>query len=238
MSLIKDIHMRRAFLVLIMYCLAFAPAVYGLEINQIGGYNFGVAYDIVYRDDIAFVSGNDGVDVFDVSDRENPVKLSRIGNNDGAFGMDLHGDILYIAGTGDGLFIVDISEPDDPVILGHLQIGALDVYVEEGYAYVSSGSSYSIIDVQNHENLEIVSTVEGLGRSDHIIVIEDTLYLGEANVGLRVYNVSDKAQPRLLRTVSGTSGIFDIETDGSIIYLACHGNGIKYWTSMIGRTRG
>lgn len=211
-------------LIILMFTV---PMVHAVEITQVGEYNFGVAYDIVYQDNVAYLSGNDGVDVFDVTDRRNPVKLDRIGYSNGAFGLALQGDILYIAGASDGLFIVDVSEPDEPAVLGSLQIIATDVYIEGRYAYVSSGSSYSIIDVEDPGSPEIISTVPGSGRSDHIIIVEDTLYLGDANMGLRVYDISDKTQPRLLRTVSGTAGIFDIERDESIVYLACHGNGVK-----------
>jgi len=219
--------MRHGILVFIICTFAIVPAVSGLEISQIGGFNFGVAYDIVYREDIAYVSGNNGVDVFDVSDRENPVKLTRIGNQQGAFGLELLGDKLYIAGTGDGLFIVDVSEPGNPVVLGSFEMMATDVNVDSGYAYVSSGTSYSIIDVNDPENPEIISTIPGSGRSDHIKVIEDILYLCEANIGLKVYDISDRTHPIFLSTVSGTIGIFDIKSDGSTLYLACHSNGIK-----------
>ena len=219
--------MRGLPLFLIIFCLLFVPTVHGIEINQVGGFNFGVAYDIVYRDDVAYVSGNNGVEVFDVSDRENPVKLTRIENNNGAFGLELLGELLYIAGTSDGFFIVDVSAPSDPVVLGSLPMTAIDLSVEGDFAYVSSGASYYIIDVSDPENPEEVSTVPGVGRTDHLLVKGDILYLGETLVGLNVYDVSDKAQPLFLRTVPGTVGIFDIEADGSTIYLACHDSGVK-----------
>ena len=70
--------MRHRLLFLIVFSLLIVPVVNGLEIAQVGVYDFGVAYDIVYGDDVAFVSGNDGVDVFDITDRTSPVKLTRI----------------------------------------------------------------------------------------------------------------------------------------------------------------
>lgn len=208
--------------------LALIPVVYGLEIAQVGVYDFGVAYDIVYSDDVAYVSGNDGVDAFDVSDRGNPVKLTRINNNDGAFGLALIDDTLYIAGADNGFFIVDVTEPGNPVTLGFIiSITCLNVYVEAPYAYVTSGGSYSIIDVSDQRNPVIVSTVPGEGRSWHICVVEDTLYLGETDKGLVVYDISDRDSPRYLSTVPGTTGIFDIALVGDTLFLGCHGNGVK-----------
>lgn len=219
--------MRLRWLILFTLTLSTIPVCLGLEIAQVGVYDFGVAYDIVYSDDIAYVSGNDGVDVFDVSDRMNPVKLTRIRNDEGAFGLALQDDRLYIAGTGDGLFIVDVSDTRNPVVLGSAGIMATDVCVEDDYAYVASGTSYSIIDVSDPENPVITSTIQDSGRSDHLKVLDDTLYLGETLIGLKVYNVTDKTSPTYLKTVSGTTGIFDIKTDGAKMYLGCHGNGVK-----------
>lgn len=220
--------MRFRWLLFSVLTLALIPWVSGLEIAQVGVYDFGVAYDIVYSDDVAYVSGNDGVDVFDVSDRGNPMKLTRISNNDGAFGLALVEDTLYIAGADKGFFIVDVTEPGNPVNLGSItSITGLNVYVEAPYAYITSGGSYSIIDVSDQRNPVIVSTVPGDGRSWHICVVGDTLYLGETNKGLMVYDISQRDSPRYLSTVSGTTGIFDIKLDGDTLYLGCHGNGVK-----------
>ena len=213
---------------LIVFTLLFVPVVYGLEITQVGVYDFGVAYDVVYGDDVAYVSGNDGVDIFDVSDRSTPEKLTRIENSEGSFGLHLREDVLFISGSGNGFFIVDVSEPSVPVVLGSIVgMTALNVYVDGVYAYVTSGSSFSIIDISDLSEPEIISTEAGSDRRYHIHVVEDTLYLGETNRGLMVYDITDRSEPEYISTVSGTSGIFEVISDGNTLYLACHGNGVK-----------
>ena len=208
--------------------LFMVPVVQGLEIAQVGVYDFGVAYDIVYRADVAYVSGNDGVDVFDVSDRANPEKLTRIDNTDSAFGLHLREDILYIAGADDGFFIADVSDPSNPTLMGSITgITALNVFVEGDYAYVTNGGSFSIVDISDPSDPSIISSVPGSDRRYHIHVVEDTLYLGETNRGLMVYDITDRSEPEYISTVSGTSGIFDVISDGDTLYLACHGNGVK-----------
>ena len=204
------------------------PVAQGLEIEQVGVYDFGVAYDVVYGDDIAYVSGNDGVDIFDVSDRVNPEKLTRIENSHGSFGLHLREDILYIAGADNGFFIADVSDPSNPTMMSSITgITALNVYVEGEYAYVTNGGSFSIIDISDPSDPSIISSVPGSDRRYHIHVVEDTLYLGETNRGLMVYDITDRNEPEYISTVSGTGGIFDIISDGDTLYLACHGNGLK-----------
>ena len=220
--------MQRRWILFSTLALFIVPAVHGLEIAQVGVYDFGVAYDVVYGDDTAYVSGNDGVDVFDVSDRASPEKLTRIENTDGAFGLFLRENTLYIAGASDGFFIADVSDPSSPIITGSIPgITALNVFVEGDYAYVTSGSSFSIIDISDQNDPSIISTVPGSDRRYHIHVRDDTLYLGETNRGLMVYDIMDKSEPEYVSTVSGTSGIFEVISDGDNLYLACHGNGVK-----------
>jgi len=220
--------MRRRGLFLVVLILVMVPAAQALEIAQVGVYDFGVAYDVVYGDDIAYVSGNDGVDIFDVSDRASPEKLTRIENSDGSFGLFLRENLLYIAGASDGFFIADISDPSNPSIKGSIYgITALNVYVDEDYAYVTSGDSFSIIDISDSSEPTIISSVPGSDRRYHIHVIDDTLYLGETNRGLMVYDITDRSEPEYISTISGTSGIFDVISDGDTLYLACHGNGVK-----------
>ena len=219
--------MRRRWIFLIVFTLFTVPVSQGLEIAQVGVYDFGVAYDVVYGDDIAYVSGNNGVDVFDVSDRANPEKLTRIDNTDGAFGLHLREDILYIAGADDGFFIADVSDPSNPSIIGSIPGDALNVYVEGDYAYVANGGLFSIVDISDPSEPSIISSVPGSDRRYHIHVVEDTLYLGETNRGLMVYDITDRSEPEYISTVSGTGGIFDVISDGNTLYLACHGNGVK-----------
>ena len=208
--------------------LVIVPMTKALEISQVGVYDFGVAYDVVYGENVAYVSGNDGVDIFDVSNRANPEKLTRIENSDGSFGLFLRENTLFIAGAEDGFFIADVRDPSNPDIIGIVPgIIALNVYVEENYAYVTSGGSFSIVDISDPSEPIIIASVSGSERRYHVHVVNDTLYLGETNRGLMLYDVTDREEPIYITTVSGTSGIFDVISKGDNLYLACHGNGIK-----------
>ena len=225
---LHEITMLAKWIFFITLCLVIVPMTQALEISQVGVYDFGVAYDVVYGEDIAYVSGNDGVDIFDVSDRANPEKLTRIENSDGSFGLFLRENTLYIAGADDGFFIANIMDPRNPNIIGIVPgITALNVYVEEDYAYVASGGSFSIIDISDPCDPIIIASVPGSDRRYHVHVLEDTLYLGETSLGLMVYDIGDREEPVYITTVPGTSGIFDIISKGDYLYLACHGNGVK-----------
>ncbi len=172
-------NMKHGIIPIIIVATLSVNMVMGLEIEQVGVYDFGVAYDIVYQDDTAYVSGNDGVDIFDITDRTNPIKITRIECSNGAFGLHIVENILYVSATSQGLLLVDITDPRNPVTLSRVsEINALSVYATQEYAYVASGGSYSIIDTRESTDPEIIATVSGEERSYQICVIDDTLYLG------------------------------------------------------------
>ena len=227
-KILLEITMLSKWILLIASCMVIIPMTQALEISQVGVYDFGVAYDVVYEEDTVYVSGNEGVDIFGVSDRMNPEKLSRIENGGGSFGLFLRENILYIAGADDGFFIADIEDPRNPAIVGFVSgIAVLNVFVEEEYAYVTSGGSFSIIDISDPNEPIIIASVPGSDRRYHVYVVGDTLYLGETSLGLMVYDISDREEPIYITTVLDTSGTFDMISKGDNLYLACHGNGVK-----------
>jgi len=225
---IRTYTMKQALLTLIIIASLSFSIVNAMEIEQIGVYDFGVAYDVVVQDDVAYLSGNNGVDVFDITDKTNPIKLTRITTPDGALGLCIIDNTLYIAATSNGLMIVDISDPENPETLSIVSaIFGMDVYVNQDYAYVASSTSFSVIDVSDPSNPERVVTVSGNERVYKMHGVEDTLYIGETYQGLMVYDTTDPTEPTYIRIVSGTTGIFDITSNTDKLYLGCHGNGVK-----------
>ena len=222
-------YMKRVLLTLLVLSLLPLYTIHGLEINQVGVYDFGVAYGVTFNIDTAFLSGNDGVDIFDITDKTNPVKHTRINcGSNGAKGLLVSDDILFIAAASTGLMIVDISDPSHPETLSTVTgIHGIDVDLSQGYAYVAGIDSFSVIDVSDPASPVRLATVMA-GQSIYVVhVSEDTLYVGDTSQGLLVYDVTDPASPEYIRTVSNTGGIFDIDSHEDTLYLGCHGNGVK-----------
>ena len=213
--------MKRVLLPFIIIAMLSVNVIHALEIEQVGVYNFGVAYDVVVKDNIAYLSGNDGVDIFDITDKTGPIKLTRITNAPyGALGLYITENTLFISATSNGLMIVDVSDPANPETLSTVSgIEGIDVYVNQDYAYVAGGTSFSVVDVSDPASPEIVATLQGNERVYKIHAVENALYVGEVNQGLLVYDINDPTEPMYIRTVSGTTGIFDIDSQADTLYL-------------------
>ncbi len=127
----------------------------------------GCEYQDCFVDDDELYVGvyyNKRVDVFDISDAQNPTKLSSINLDGSGQGIFVENGILYAAtaldspssegklwnygkGTGNGVEIYDVTDPRKPVQLsvvktdGRLSVNTNDVWditISNGYAYLSN----------------------------------------------------------------------------------------------------
>lgn len=81
----------------------------------------------------------DGLQIINISDPTNPT-LAGFDDKYTSYGLDVSGAFAYIADGGDGLWIVDIRTPAQPVEVGDFNTGssARDVFVSGRVAYVAS----------------------------------------------------------------------------------------------------
>jgi len=138
------------------------------------------------------------INVFNISDLDNPEVLDEVyaqGNIETIFNQ---GDILFLGGT-QGMYIYDISSPDKPTYVSEFTHGrACDPVVVSGdYAYVTLRSSnfcgdgiesgLYIVDVSDLENPTLTKTYPmtepyGLG------IKEEKLFICDGPDGLKVYD--------------------------------------------------
>jgi hypothetical protein len=153
----------------------------------------------------AYVENGYGIAIFDIGNPFTPVKLGEVPlpypYNGYPYSIFVDGNYAYVAAVDHGLRIVNISNPVDPVEVGHYDISnwAMDIVVVENYAYISTGvgggGGLRIIDISNPESpIEIGHHDLSGGGAESLAVIDNYVYL--ANImGLRVIDVSDPTSP-------------------------------------------
>ena len=66
---------------------------------------------------------------------------------------------VYVAGGPEGLFIIDVTDPENPELAGHFDTDGLakGVYVSGDYTYVADWlNGFVIVDVSDTENPQLV----------------------------------------------------------------------------------
>jgi hypothetical protein len=198
-------------------------------LNEMASTRSGVAYSVHVIEDYTFVTGNDGVSVFDVSDAREPRLVTLLELADGAFDLHFDGRVAYIAADEEGLVIADFGDPAQPEILGELSFGSVvyDVSFEGHHAYVADNSNgLRIVDVSDPgAPVEVGS--HRLRDLRAVEVRDGVAYLAVPNSGLMVLNVSDPSSPSGARVVPGTYAAINLHLGGEYLFASCHGHGTK-----------
>ncbi|MGB6150856.1 MAG: hypothetical protein WBG48_02590 [Pricia sp.] len=140
------------------------------------------------------------INIFDISDLENPKMLEDVQVGWNIETIYNQGDILFIGGM-QGMYIYDISAPDKPTFVSEFRHGtACDPVVVDGdYAFVTlrggnlcggAESGLYIVDVSDLANPQLKKTYAmqepyGLGFKD------DRLFVCDGSAGLKVYDKTD-----------------------------------------------
>jgi hypothetical protein len=194
-----------------------------VNIAHVGGIN---VWPVVVSGSYAFagVSGR-GVLIFDVSDPTNPVELGQAFNTNGITnvkitGLAVSGHYLYVAGdagsanlenTLDGLQIFDLSDPANPVFVGHnvdCPYGS-NVAVSGDYAFLAPGGSYGggfpLLVYSLVPELQITRTSTGTMLISWVPLSSSTFDLQQAE------NASASSWIEVTNSVSVVNGVRRVE---------------------------
>ncbi|MFX0113284.1 MAG: LVIVD repeat-containing protein [Candidatus Hodarchaeota archaeon] len=210
--------------------------IYYISENGLPGITFNVGYDVYVDNNYAYISNNDGIAIYDVTNPKNTKKVGNLDIEDGAFGIIVKDGIAYCAGDSSGFVIADVSDPKNPVKLGQYSDGgsALKVAVSGDFAYVTDTvDGLEIIDISNLSNPTEVGQFNG-GGWPCIYVSEDIAYYGDDS-GLKAINVSIPNSPQLISSRSNV-GVLDIYVQEDLLFIASHQYGVRIYNISDPRT--
>jgi hypothetical protein len=160
--------------------------------------------------------------------------ISNGGNGGNAYGVATAGNYAYLANYSDGLRIYDVSNPVNPVNVGHINDGghALNVSVSGKFGYLANGSDgFRIYDVSNPAlPVNVGHNASNFGGSAMALAVSNNfVYLANGTDGLRVYDVSNPANPvNVGHSTNNFSGeAMGVALMGHFAYVANSGDGLR-----------
>jgi len=202
------------------------------EMNEIGFYggNHGMkgvhvvnnyAYLADYRDWVLYVV-----------DLTNP-RFPRIASAypvDAAYDVYVDGNLAYVTSVTDGFFILDVTDPDSIIQVGHIDIDARGVVVRYPYAYLAREEG-------DPEGLQILD----VSRPDSIVALgyAPTEYSYKVDVegnwaciaggfyGIYLINISDPENPYVVSQRFCYDMVTDVKVSGHYIYAAAGFAGVR-----------
>ncbi len=213
---------------LVLVTLIFLDILVVIVLPQVGlGAN--VAYSVCVEDNHVFVTTNDGTVILDISNPVNPRKIGIVATSDGAFGVTVKDDLVYIASDSNGFIIANISDPENPLITDQYNDGgsAHSVCTNGSYAYVTEyPQGMEIFDISTPDDIIKVTEYDDGGVFRGVAIKDNFIYLPDSGRGLKVLNVTDPSSPKLVSTSLLTHGAIDVYIHNDLLFLGCHRHGV------------
>jgi len=173
--------------------------------------------DIAAVEGLVYLPGTNGT--FYVLAAEAPGELAVVGtcdiSADCVTKMSLSGDLACLTmsygwwGMPLGLFLVDVSDPANPQVVGSLELEAQTaqeprpVAVFQDHVYVGDGNDLLVVDISDRTSPTPIGKVSCPGRIEDIAVSGNRAYVGISDGRLRVYDISEPATPVLVGQYDG-----------------------------------
>jgi hypothetical protein len=194
------------------------------------------ANNVFISGNFAYVAISTGLQVFDISNPENPTLVAYCSLPNVAKDVFVSGNYAYIATSTAGLQVVDIgsviSNPSE--ILELAVTGSLDtpwnaegIYVAGKYAYIADADTVRILDISDPTSPVNVGAYNTPGRTAHgIFVAGNYAYVATGSSGLQILDISDPANV-FLKGLYATEDARRLVVKGNYAYVADYDGGLQ-----------
>ena len=182
-----------------------------------------VFHDIVVRNDLAYMIGDEVFMIYDVSDLGNPTFVSQI-TVSGVLGqLDIMGDRAYISCGYQGMRVIDISDPSSPVEISSTEgTGVTWASQRSGnYCYLANSvTGISIIDISDPmgDGPEKIAGIPSNDETRDLAIQDNTLFFADYGGGLRIYDITDPENPGQTGSIS-VSNAWRVDVSGNSLFL-------------------
>ncbi|MHA1556738.1 MAG: LVIVD repeat-containing protein, partial [Candidatus Heimdallarchaeota archaeon] len=133
------------------------------------------------------------------------VEITPDWDNPNAHGLDINGQLAYIAASSEGFYILNMSDKYTPVELGHVNTpgNATEVIVDGAFAYVACGlDGVTVIDIRDPTSPAVVGHIDTLGFAQKLVLQGNTLFVADGGNGVVVLDVADPTHPTYVTSVN------------------------------------
>ncbi len=202
---------------------------------------------------LVYVTATNGVNIYNYTDPNNLEWLSVYLNYSSSTFIQVKGELLFIGAESEGLQIVNVTDPFNPVMISRWDdpvgdVGPLYVledpdYGEEEIDFIFVGTrtanvdapptilDLKVLNVTDPSNVTYISSVDtGVGNRGGApkAHVGDLVYFNDYNYGLKLLNFSDPFNVSVIGTYSDGGFFNDIEViNDEIAFLADDTSGMK-----------
>ena len=138
-------------------------------------------------------------------------------------GIAVNAAHLYVARHGDGVEILDLTDPLDPVTVAEVTslTNAWDLAFKDDFALVADGiGGLAILDVSNPATPIHLTTLPTSGAAVDVDVTGDLAVVANGSAGVDIFDISDPADPFLVSTFNTSGLAITLDATGDLVFVA------------------
>ena len=209
-----------------MIVLSTAFAQNQLNTTLVGNWGYGDMHAVAKEGSFVYVGSGSMFCIVDVSDSLNPVRKGKLFLNDFILEIIISENYAYVLNTEPGLRIIDISNPDTPLLVSTFSTPewATAMAKSANYVYLGYSNDYDlsvllVIDVTNPATPVQVGSKSFSTSPKSIKISGNYAFIAAGSVGLRVLNIADPTNPVNVITKPVGGNAYYIQVSGNYAYL-------------------
>ncbi len=143
-----------------------------------------------------------------------------------AIDIEVSGNYAYITAGSYGMYVVDISNDENPIRVGHMDTPsgyAKHIEVYGDYAYMTDGDTgILIVDISTPTEPFIAGTYPSVIYEDEFFIKGDYLYMRDGSTAFQIVDISNPSVPVQKSTITVPANVTDVYVDGDYAYTACN----------------
>ena len=141
--------------------------------------------------------------------------------------LTVSGEYAYVAAGDTGFYIMDVSTPQKPEKIGHLDIGNVqDVYITDEYAYIAAGDEgFYLVNIEEPTKPFVVMS----RVTDNAIGIagrNNMVYVADGERGVQIFNIANRQDPFRMGTYRDVPA-YQLALEGNLLYIAAGAQGMR-----------
>ena len=177
--------------------------------------------DVAIKGEFAYCIMDYGMTILDIRNPSSPDLVSSVKLPSGeVWAIEVSGDYAYIAAGANGIQVVNISNPKQPLLENSLdtQGYSIDIKIEKGLAFIADGyNGLQIIDLHANTYLGDYNTPDAALA---LAISGSYCFLACGQEGLQIVNTSNPAEPVFIYGLDNLGKVLDIDIQGEFAYLA------------------
>jgi len=143
-----------------------------------------------------------------------------------SLGLDVQGQMVYVAASDDGFYVLNASNKNTPVETDHLPLAGnvTDVVVDGHIAYVAAGSAgIYTIDVRDPTDISVMGHYDTPGSAIDLVLQGNTLFVADGSGGVQVLDVADPNNPSFVTAQISSPFTYCVDLFGGILVVGTEG---------------